>query len=201
MSRYGTCVHECAHAIAALSFGRPIASIAVESDGSGAFRISATTPARSHEAESAAFHGLCATLVPQDRGWCEQQLTIDLVGGVAQARIDGTAIARHAAAIDLERASAMASAVGSPWEARTLLDQARRKAERLVDEHWHAIQAVARELDRRGRLSERDVWCILGRVASGPVRIDHAPVTAMPVVHRRRWSTRRYYQGPLVAHW
>ena len=134
-----TAYHEAGHAVLALALGRPVdgVSILAASDrlGSCAFRKPVFRPTED---------------------WLEREILISLAGLAAEARHTG-AYAWDGAARDVRHAHALAVQRAGARQAERLQRRLLAKAEHLLAQevNWQAIEWIAAELLRLGRISGR----------------------------------------------
>jgi hypothetical protein len=118
-------------------------------------------------------HGKCVVGVPyfdgnsqsspQERETALRVIEADLAGGIAVAH---KGLEDHPDGADCDHAHARYVALrlcnGSETEANALLDWLQHRVESTVHEHWRAIERLAAELEKHGRLTGEEIAKVIG---------------------------------------
>jgi hypothetical protein len=170
----GTAHHEVAHAIAALSFGQPVAMVSlVDEGGGGKYRACEPEPAMAEWLADEGnakrlFDALVGSMGPKDCESAWPRLVIGLVGRAAQRRVG---VGDEGCDDDVAKAHAVAAAVtSSEREASILIAMAERAAEQIVLEKWSSIESVASVLLVRRRLTGAELSEIVSAGRAGARR-------------------------------
>ena len=160
--------HEAGHAVAAHVLGRKIVSVSVEPDadeGSGG-RLTLTQewwPGDNYEPGS--------LLALNAEHPYEYWITILLAGGIAQRIGTGTEPAFGHTVDDHTRAAEIAlSAVDiapEPSDISALQKRARLRTEKLIEDHWGAVEALTTALLERQTLSGEEVRQVIADALTG----------------------------------
>jgi hypothetical protein len=148
----------------ARALGRPVAEVFIGANGGGGCRSVPARPwAEGDAAQAKLLNAVVSGLRPSARA--RNIFFPDLVslaaGGIAQRR---ASVDRRFGydADDRHKIETVAAAVTeSPSDARQLIAEVERRAERLVALHWGAVTALARELARRRTLDGDAIDLIL----------------------------------------
>jgi hypothetical protein len=168
--------HESGHATAAYVLGRPISSLTIWSDGSGEFRgleipgRVAATP----DDDQRTLRAICEI----SRGKLDPLRTMDritqmLCGPLAQERVDADGW-WHSSYYDFDTVRVLARTIApSERVARRWLDYGMFYAHQIVEKHWDAIEALAAQLGRRGRIKRDEIYAVLGQLPNERGTIWH----------------------------
>jgi hypothetical protein len=151
-----TAIHEAGHAVVAHVHDRPIHSAAL-TDGGGEFRHHSDQPIDEAGLLDAIVSGLEPS--PSARDTWRSSLIEVAAGRAAERKFGATQDFYDAnGSHDRGKLVAVACAVtDSDAESLAYIAEIEAEAARLVDEHWAAIQAVARALHAAGSLDEAKI--------------------------------------------
>jgi hypothetical protein len=130
--------HEAAHAVVAVELKQTVRNLLVHRDGTGICRVSQPPTTQSREAL---------------RNYC----AISCAGSIAASKLtreNRWSMGDHQ---NMERALGAVSI----REAVLIMHEARKLAERIIDENWDSVRALARQLRQRGEMSGAEVASVL----------------------------------------
>jgi hypothetical protein len=154
MTLEATAYHEAGHAVAAWRLGyRPIsASITTPEDSVGEVSHESPFPGDNLEFDASDLARLRV----------ERAIIIRLAGPVAQKRYRQTSWRRWHGGADYAVASDLALRVcGSGAIASAFLKWLDLRAERLIEEHWPAVERLATALIKRGRMNQDEIAALM----------------------------------------